>query len=602
MTAQQSQQSIAQPGVRMRGLVSPMRRHTMAWLLVLLVGFALQVFWRLHLSLPLTGPVAHGDEDGYLLGARVLAGGPTATLPQWSIMRPMGYPLLLAPIYWFVQRPDQVYIGVHIVNAVLMALNFPLLYLFGRRLFGYGRVWSAAIAFVLATLPSLVFFSQFALTDALLPELLMVILLSIHAMVTGRHPIAYGIIGGAVAGYAANTHVRGLVMLAVLAGVVALGLWRRWLGRGAALGSAIAAVVVFGIGHEINNWLEKILFPTGAVTVDSRVYTRLTTVHGLVRVLADGAGQIWHLCTSTYGLAGLGLAAAVIMLVRREGPRATRIVIGSALVMNIGIALATAAGIPDEGRVNNHVYGRYVAMFAGVWALVAVVALARASWRRAGLLVAVGSFIVLASVGLVWLYAHNKLKHEHYVNFDAPELSFLSRDYNHLHIRLMTAAAIGFMILFAVCLTGWRAARAWDPAATGGRRWFAFLALAGTLVLNLVAMVGITNNISAGWENDQYHPGPAELVRDAHVVVGSTIAQADNLPWGINQRQQEEVYWAPLIGFDPTKGAPAGLPQYVIATIGNHSKTDWPGRRYGYVATFVYKETSTVTWVVWRRG
>ena len=494
------------------------------------------------------------------------------------------------------------YVGVHIVNALLMALNFPLLYLFGRRLFGCGRAWSAAISFVLATLPSLVFFSQFALTDALLPELLMVMLLAVHAMVTGRRPIAYGILGGAVAGYAANTHVRGLVMLVVLGGVVALGLWRRWLGRGAAIAAAAAAGVVFGVGHEINNWLEKILFPTGAVTVDARVYTRLTTIKGLARVLADGAGQIWHLCTSTYGLAGLGLAAAVIMLVGREGPRATRIVIGTALVMNLGIALATAAGIPDEGRVNNHVYGRYVAMFAGVWALVAVVALARASWRRAVLLVAGGSAIVFATFALVEAYAREKMTHEKYVNFDAPELSFLSGDFKHLHIYRMTAAAIGFMVLFALCLTGWRAARAWHPAASGGRRWWAFLAMAGTLVLNLVAMVSITNGISAAWENDQYHPGPAQLVRDAHVVVGGTVAQADNLPWGINQRQQREVYWTPLVGFDPTKGAPAGLPRYVIATTGNHSATDWPGRRYGYVATFVYKETSTITWVVWRRG
>src|SRR5262249_37337565 len=129
-----------------------------------------------------------------------------------------------------------------------------------------------------------------------------------------------------------------------------------------------------------------------------------------------------------------------------------------------------------------------------------------------------------------------------------------------------------------------------------------FFALAGTLVLNLVAMVGITNNISASWENDQYHPGPAQLVRDAHVVVGSTIVQADNLPWGINQRQQREVYWTALGFFDPTEGAPPGLPQYVIATTGNHAATDWAGRSYGYVAIFRYRETSAITWVVWRRG
>ncbi len=588
-----AQPSVTQPDTVTRGTGRPAHDRPLLWFLVLSLGFALQVAWRLHLSLPLTGPIAHGDEDGYLLGARVLAGGPAATLPAWSIMRPMGYPLLLAPVYWFVQQPEQVYVGVHVVNALLMAANFPLLYLLGRRLFGCGQVWSAAVAFVLATLPSLVFFSQFALTDALMPELLMVVLLAVHAMVTGRRAVGYGVAGGAVVGYAANTHVRGLVMLVVLALVVVLGLWRRWLPRSAALATGIAAVVVYLIGHAINSWLEKQLFPTGAVVVDDRVLQRLTTLGGLFRVLADGSGQIWHLCASTYGLAGIGLAATVVMLVRREGPRPTRIVLGTALVMNAGVALATAAGIPDEGRVNNHVYGRYVAMFAGVWALVAVVALARASWRRSALLVAGASAIVFATFAIVELYARHKMLHERYVNFDAPELSFLSGDFNHLHIYRMTAYAIGFMILFALCLTGWRAARAWDPSAAKGRRWWAFAALSGTLILNLVAMVSITNGISAAWGDDQYHPGPAQLVRDAHVAPGSTIAEATNLPWNINQRHQREVYWAALAAFDPTKGAPADQPRYVIGT-------DWNGRKYGYVASYTYQESRYLTWVVWR--
>src|SRR5215472_12101516 len=146
-----AQQSVTQPGLYASKAGSPDRRRKLLWYGLLLFGFILQVGWRLHLSLPVTGPIAHGDEDGYMLGARVLAGGPAAALPQWSIMREMGYPLVIAPIYWFVQQPTQVYIGVHIVDALLMALNFPLLYLLGRRLFGGGRVWSAAVAFVLAT-------------------------------------------------------------------------------------------------------------------------------------------------------------------------------------------------------------------------------------------------------------------------------------------------------------------------------------------------------------------------------------------------------------------------------------------------------------------
>jgi hypothetical protein len=598
MTAQQSATEL---GTVYRDEKSGRPYRPLLWWSVLAVGFVLQVAWRLHLSLPVSLPIAHGDEDGYLLGARVLAGGPAATLPEWSIMRPMGYPLLIAPVYWFVQQPEHVYIGVHIVDALLMALNFPLLYLLGRRLFGCERVWSAAIAFVLATLPSLVFFSEFALTDALVPELLLLLLLAVHGMVSGgRRAPWYGILAGLVAGYAANTHVRGLVMLVVLIGLVVLGWWRRWLDRATALAAGGATFAVYLAGYAVNSWLQKQLFPTGAVTVDGRVVNRLTTVHGLFRVIADGSGQMWHLCTSTYGLAALGLAAAIVQIFRREGPRPTRIVLGAALAMNVGIALATAAGIPDEQRVNNHVYGRYVALFAGLWSLVAVIALARASWRRSALLVAIGSWIILASVAVVEAYAGEKMRTEHYVNFDAPELSFLSGDFDHLHIYRMTALAIGLMGLYALLLTGWRSVRAWDagrPVARGRR---AVVALGGTLVLNLVAMVAINDGTSLAWAAEQYGPGPAQLVRDAHVVPGSTIAEVAKMNWQINQRQQREVYWQPLEQFDPTRGAPPGRPTYVVATTGSGVGTDWNGKRYGYVPVLTCHETKTLTWVVWK--
>ena len=134
------------------------------WRALLVGGYLLQVGWRLYLSWPITGPIAHADEDGYLLGARVLAGGAGATLPSWSIMRPIGYPLVLTPAYWLAEQPVHVYQIVHVINALLMAATFPLIYLFARRLFELSRTWSAGLAFVLATLPSMVFFGQFVRT------------------------------------------------------------------------------------------------------------------------------------------------------------------------------------------------------------------------------------------------------------------------------------------------------------------------------------------------------------------------------------------------------------------------------------------------------
>jgi hypothetical protein len=89
------------------------QRAGRGWLLLLLSGYLLQVGWRVYLSWPITGPIAHADEDGYMFGARVLAGGADATLPSWSIMRPIGYPLVLTPAFWLADQPVHVYQIIH---------------------------------------------------------------------------------------------------------------------------------------------------------------------------------------------------------------------------------------------------------------------------------------------------------------------------------------------------------------------------------------------------------------------------------------------------------------------------------------------------------
>jgi hypothetical protein len=557
------------------------------WIPMLLGGFLLQAGWRVYLSWPILGPVAHGDEDGYLLGARILAGGPGATLPSWSIMRPIGYPLVLTPAYWLAEEPVRVYQIVHVINGLLMALTFPLIYLFARRLFDLGRGWAAGIAFVLATLPSMVFFSQFALTDALLPALVMALLLAVYGMFAGRRPVWLAVAAGAISAYAANTHVRGQVMLVVVALVIALGVWRRWLSWRAAIAFYATAVVVFAAGWLANTWLEDRLFDTVAFSANGRVLDRLTSIKGIVRVVCDGSGQIWHLCTSTYGLAALGLAAAVWALYRREGSRPVRIVLGTALAIMVGIALATAAGTPNENRINNHVYGRYVAMFAAFWALVGIVALVRSGWRRAAWLVAGGSAITVLSLGAVLAYAGRRLSRETFVNFDAPELSFLSGDWGSMHIYRMTAYAIGFMVLFAAAF------------AAPARRAVTAAVLVATMVLNLVAMVAITDHIGRAWSNEQYPASLPQLVRDLGVRPGDTVAEASTLGWWINLRHQREVYWSAVPRFNPA-GPPPASTTYAVALIGKPG--DWDGTRYGYVLVRRVDEGSQGIWAVWRKS
>jgi hypothetical protein len=289
------------------------------------------------------------------------------------------------------------------------------------------------------------------------------------------------------------------------------------------------------------------------------------------------------------------LAATIVMVVRREGSTASRIVLGWAVLMNFGVAFATATGIPDEGRINNHFYGRYVSLFAGVWSLVALTSLVRAHWRRAALLVGTAAAIEIGSLGVAWLYAHHRFPHEKFISFDAAELSFLSHDYHRLHLVWVTALSFGFLGLFVVLFARGSLSRGRGRNPLDERHRLVAVGLVGLLALNLVAVRSMTSWITAGSQDAQYHPGPAELVRDAHVAPGSSIEEATNVPWEIDQRHQREVYWERLATFNPA-GGPPGHPMYAVTLVG------WPGTRYGYSVDRVVLEGNSTFWIVWRRS
>ena len=81
------------------------------WFVALLIGWLLQVAWRLWFARNVNQPVAHPDESSYLLVARLLAGGPESTITTQNPLRQMGYPAVLTPLYFFVHDHVAVFRG-----------------------------------------------------------------------------------------------------------------------------------------------------------------------------------------------------------------------------------------------------------------------------------------------------------------------------------------------------------------------------------------------------------------------------------------------------------------------------------------------------------
>ena len=98
------------------------------WVILLALGWLVQVGLRVWFSRQQVMPLANPDETAYLVAARVLAGGPGADL-SGSTLYQVGYPPLITPVYWFTSNPSTVYHAVLAINAVISALVLPLGYL-----------------------------------------------------------------------------------------------------------------------------------------------------------------------------------------------------------------------------------------------------------------------------------------------------------------------------------------------------------------------------------------------------------------------------------------------------------------------------------------
>jgi hypothetical protein len=410
--------------------------HPGFWWLVA-TGWLAQVALRAWAFWHARAPAAYPDEAGYLLAARWLAGRPGGDLSHLTFY-PGGYPLLLSPVYWVTADPETVYRLVIGVGAITGATVFPLSVAILRRL-DLRPSAAAAIAFAAALLPGNLFFGAWALTDAILPAVIAGWFLALIRFAdTGRSRA--GSVASLAAAYAYAVHSRGIVILLVHAGVLLLLLVRGWTPRRATALAAVAMVAAWSGTNRLNTLLLHALYPHGARDLSGVLLSRLTSASGLLRTLSGACGQIWYLITATYGLAGLGLVAALVQVLSPRADRPLRLVAGAAITVTVGIALASTAALPDEHRVGNYAYGRYLACVAVPLALAGAAFLIRAG-RRGVCAAALATAGAMAGTALaVVAYAGPRLHEDTFVGFDFPEIIFLTA--NRHSLDLLTAGLV----------------------------------------------------------------------------------------------------------------------------------------------------------------
>ena len=584
------------------------RRTARRWALLVAVGWLLEFGVRLWFSRAQSVPLADPDESAYLIAARVLAGGP-ATDFSYSTLYQGGYPLLIAPVYWFTSNAAAVYHSVLVINAAISAALMPLAYVAGRRL-GLNRPAAYAVGTVTALLPAGLFYSEFAMTDAIYPVLVLAWLLAVHSWLTarttrGRYAAAAG--SALLAGYAYAVHSRGIVMVLGYVAVGVLVAWRRLVPRRTVAVAAVALAASAGAGWLLDRYLSSVMYPEGTRDLSAQMRTTLHSVHGVINVFEMAAGQIWRLVLDGWGLAGIGLFAAVAVIVRPRFRTDLRIMAALSVAVTLVTAATAPAALPaDQGQT--WASGRYLDGMIVTFFLVGAVVLLRARPRFILFCAGCTAAVTGLSAVFVSVYAGSSLPTGAFpTGFNFGEPAVLTQDWTQASVLVATAAALGLLAVWvAVAL----AARRWGAVVRGVpvSRALRALMVTGLAAVSLVAVTQMTSHVSqagtpAQVANTTGFVAATGLRPGDQIAVASTVSNslaAIEVPYWLWAPQAFEVSWSELEFFNPAQPPPAGVA--VVETgwpAGQPASAGWPGHPAGWK---VVANNQAGGWVAWRKS
>ena len=584
----------SRPGRSTGAAVDAGRGRNWLFALLLVAGWLVQAGLRAWFSRAQVIPLDNPDETAYLIAARVLAGGPAADFsgatPYHSTLYQGGYPLLITPAYWFASTPAAVYHAVLLINAAVSAAVMPLGYLVCRRL-GLGRAVAYGVAMIAALLPAGFFFSEYAITDAIFPAVTLAWLLATHSWLVAASPrarYAAAIGSAALSGYAYAVHSRGLVLLAGYAAVAAFIAWRRPAARGSVAAAALTVVVTVGAGWTLDRYLASALYPEGARSLSGQLMSTLESVYGAIHVAEMAGGQLWRLVLDSWGIAGIGLAAAIAVIPRRGVRTDLRVMASLSAGVTVLIACAAPAALPPHQSLT-WASGRYLDGMTVTFFLVGAVVLLRAAARPVLALAACVAGLTLVAAMTVAVYAGMSLPTERGRTFNFGEPAVLTQNWSQASVLVATAAALGLLLV-------------WVYFAILARylRVLACVLGAAVAAVSLVAVAQLTAHCSRADNVWARAMGMSEMAAAGQLKPGEQIAVASDVTGILRLAQTFEVSSTQVQFFNPFRRPPPADAAVVDVAwpAGQPERASWPDAPAGWRVVAANRFGS---WVVWRR-
>lgn len=540
---------------------------------------AVSVAVVLHLNAALSagGPVWSDDEIGPLATSRLIAGvGDPLVLNHLSYYP--GWPVVLAPLWWFMDDPGSVYHAAVLMSAAAACLTIAPLAAIAHRM-SVSRPIAVMLAAMVMAGPARVVMSDYAITEAFF-ALVVVTTMWLGLRYTERETWLRAVLLAFAAAYTFFTHGRGLVLpIAVALFFLARARRRTWWISAIGIAMLAIATISFFVVHKS---LSGALYPGEANREDAAVGTLLKSVTG--PLLAALSGQTWYVLVAWLCLPAFG---AVILAsgLRREW--SARMPGGAALVALVTLgALATGALATgdtlsvDSGRFDVIVYGRYVDPFLLPLVVVGLVAVARGMPRRRGAIAWVVTALLLAvflwrvapmaDVGGLW-FAMNiaglllwtwPLAATDPTPFRVASVAILALGALVVlagrQLRWLSVALVGAILIFATWTAQTEVAQPWNRAAQVVPSSVATLAKLDDLLGDQVEVAYFTGDASYSGQNlTQYWLIP----RTVHVVGNiDDVARSEVVIARRSWPEAESAGARRLIGLTPENDALWVLP------------------------------------------
>ena len=207
------------------------------------------------------------------------------------------------------------------------------------------------------------------------------------------------------------------------------------------------------------------IYPEGTRSLSGQIRQRLASVNGTIHVLEMAAGQLWRLVLDSWGIAGIGLVAALLVIVRRDVRSDLRIMAALAVAVTTVIACTAPAALPPD-QSQAWASGRYLDGMIIVFFLVGAVMLLRARMRDILVCAAVATGLFLLAAATVAVYAGTTVPTAGFGSgFNFAEPAVLTMNWTQASVPLATAVTLVMLAVwiglaaFAAQVAGWRPVR-----------------------------------------------------------------------------------------------------------------------------------------------